>query len=296
MIAIWRSIARRRLPLGHHAAMPLLPWIFVLMAYVAGLGGVGLLATRDGLRAADASIAGRMTLTVAADASDARLQTVLALLRQTAGVAAVQVLTPAETAALLQPWLGPAAPLDLLPVPRVIDVRINRGATVDLTTLRQHLASVEPEAKLDDHQAPLDGPRRAVRRIDRVLVAVIIAALLLVVPAALFATRTALMVDRSTVELLHLLGAGDGDIAGHFAFRALAPALLGGAIGGIAVLLTVAALGDIGGMLDLPATGVASGLADWRIWAIAIGVALAAAAIAIASAQAMVLRRLAGMP
>jgi cell division transport system permease protein len=296
MISTRFGLASRRLPLGRHDAMRLLPWGFAAMVFVAGLGGVGLLATRDVLRAADQSIGARMTLTAPAGASDARLKTILALLRQTAGITAVQELTPADTAALLTPWLGPAAPLDVLPVPRVVDMRIAPDRTIDLATLRQHLTAVDPEARLDDHQAWLDALRRAAHRVERVLAGIIAAGLLLVVPAAAFATRTALVVDHPTVELVHLLGAGDGDIARHIAARVLAAALLGGALGGIAVLLTLAALGDVRGLLAVPAAGHAPGLADWRVWAVVVAVALAAAAIAAASAQALALRRLAAMP
>jgi cell division transport system permease protein len=277
------AAAGRGLPLGPVAGARLLPWIFALMAYVAGLGSVGLAAIGDTMRGAEHSLAARLTLTVPAEASAARLQTILALLRQTPGIAAVHQLTPAETAALLEPWLGPSAPLAELPVPRLIDLRADPAARLDLSALRQHLAS-------------LVGRRRAAQRIAGVLAVVVAGALLLVVPAAVFATRMTLLAQQPAIELVHLLGAADRAITERFALRVLVAGLLGGALGGGGVLATILVLGNPSGIVGLPVPIVAAGLTDWRVWTIVLAVALATAAIATASAAAILLRRLALMP
>ncbi len=285
--------ARLDLPLGRDESVRFLPWVLALMVYLAGLGGIGLVVFDGTLRTAQRSLGASLTLQVPADTSKARLATVLATLRQTKGIASVRVLEPAEIARLLKPWLGSLVPLDELPVPRLIDLRIAPAATPDLVTLRRQLASVVPQGRLDDPRPSLEGMRAGARRIESILAAAIAGALLLIGLSAVFAVRTALLVHRSVVELLHLLGAGDAAIAGQFAIRFLWLGLLGGAIGAAAALLTVVALAGAGGVVQLPAPIISTGTADWRVWAVTIGAVLAAGIIAMASAQVTVLRWLA---
>jgi cell division transport system permease protein len=288
--------ARRGLPLGPDNAAWLMPWVVALMVYVAGLSGAGLIVTNDVLRASGQALATTLTLQVPAETSSARLDTVLALLRQTPGISSVHLLEPAETARLLEPWLGPAVPIDELPAPRLIDLRIDPGGGPDLAALRAQLATVVPEARLDDQPPWPKGMRGAAHRIEGILAAGVVAALLLVAAFAAFAVRAAFSADRSTAELLHALGAADPQIARPFAIRALRLGLLGGVIGAIAVLLTIAVVGDAGSLLQLSMPGTARGIADWRIWVVLIGAALAAALVAMASTWAAIMRRLALMP
>ncbi len=296
MIGFRRGWARHDLPLGRDEAARFLPWVIALMVYVAGLGGIGLLVLDGTLRAAQRSLATTLTLQVPADASKARIETVLALLRQTQGIVSAQLLESAEIARLLEPWLGPTVPLDELPVPRLIDLRIDPAAAPDLAALRHQLVAVVPEARLDDHRPWLEEERAAARRVEGILASAIAVALVLIALSAVFAVRAALLARRSVVELVHLLGAADSDIARPFAIRSLALGLLGGAIGAAAALLTVALLGGAGSVVQLPAPGAAAGIADWRVWAVLIGVVLAAGLIAMASARVTVRRWLAPMP
>ena len=301
MIAGWLADARRGLPLGRDQSARFLPWIVALLVYVAGLSGVGLLVLDHTLRASEQALATAATLQVPADASSARLATVVALLRQTPGIQSVHLLEPAETARLLEPWLGPAVPLDELPVPRLIDLHIDPKGGTDIAALRLKLASVAPDARLDDHLPWPQGMHAAARRIEVILAGSIIVALLLIAVSAVFAVRTTLMADRSVTQLLHLLGATDAVIARRFAIRSLRLGLLGGVIGAVAALSTILALNGAGSIVRLPAPGelhgvTANGIADWRVWAVLGGAVPAAGLIAMTSAWAAVRRRLALMP
>jgi cell division transport system permease protein len=301
MIGFGFANARRELPLGADESAWFVPGVVALMVCVAALGGVGVILLADTLRAYEQALDASLTLEVPAGASDARLETVLALLRQTPGLGSVHLLEPAETARLLEPWLGPGVPLDQLPAPRLIDLRRDPKGTIDVAKLRQQLALVVPDARLDDPLPSARKLRSAGHRIEAVLAAGVAVALLLVAGSAAFAVRTALLADRSVGGLLHVLGAADGDIARGFALRSLRLGLLGGAIGALAALLTIVVLRGAGSVVQLaapsPADAIAAhGIADWRVWAVLIGVALAAGLIAMASAWATALRRLAAMP
>ncbi len=306
MIGSRAARAGHELPLGPDESARFVPWVVALMVYLAALGGVGLIALDDTLHASEQVLATTLTLQVPAETTNARLETVLALLRQTAGIESVRLLEPAETARLLEPWLGPALSLDALPVPRLIDLRTGPTRAIDVAALRTQLAAVVPDARLDD-QLPLPkGTRAAARRIEGILVGGITVALLLVAASAVFAVRTVLMADRSAARLLHVLGAADSAIARRFAVRSLWLGLVGGVIGAVAALLTIVALGGADAVVQLPAplsangvaaSGIAaSGIGDWRLWAVLGGAALAAGLLAMASAWATVRRRLAGMP
>jgi cell division transport system permease protein len=283
-------------PLQRDRSARLLPWTVALTVYLAALGGVGLVAAGDALRAWDTSLAGTMTLQVPADASAARLSTVVALLRQTHGIVSVHLLEPAETVRLVEPWLGPSIAVDRLPMPRIIDLRLTSAGATDIAELHQKLASIVPEAQLDEHKSLLEGLREGVLRVRSVIAGVMTVALLVTVVSAASTAHTGLQLHGEFVELLHLLGAGDGYIARQFQAQALRLGLLGAAAGMGAAALTILALAGIGGVSQLPSRVVADGLADWRVWAVLIGAMIAAGGLTMATARITVLRRLARMP
>jgi cell division transport system permease protein len=290
-----RLAARGSPALAMNGSGRLLPLVVALLVYVAGLAGVGLLVIDDTQRASEHALAAALTLQVPAEASNARVETILALLRQTPGIVSVHLLEPAETARLLEPWLG-SVPIDELPVPRLIDLRIDPTGKIDLAELRQKLASVVPDSRLDDHRRWPQEMNEAGRRIEGILAVGIATALLLVAASAAVAARTALMADRPVVELLHLLGAADAVIAGGLATRWLRLGLMGGVIGAIAALLTILALSGAGTIVQLPAQIAVNGAADWRVWGILAAIVPAAGLIAMASAWVVARRRLAEMP
>jgi cell division transport system permease protein len=291
----YRLAARRGLALGMNQSARLLPLVVALLVYVAGLGGVGLIVLDESLRASERALAETLTLQVPSGVSNARLETILALLRQAPGIVSVHLLDPAETARLLEPWLG-SVPLDDLPVPRLIDLRVDPDGAVDLAALRRQLTSVVPDARLDDHRQWPQGMHAAARRIEGILAAGITIATLLIAASAAVAVRAALMTDRSVVELLHLLGAADADIAGEFAVRLLRLGLSGGVVGAVAALFTILALSGAGSIVELPAPIAVNGAADWRVWGILAAIVPAAGLIAMASAWIVVRLRLAAMP
>jgi cell division transport system permease protein len=272
----------------------LLFWAFSLMVYVAGLGGVGLLVISHSEAAWRRTFATTMTLEVPADTSPARLATVLALLKQTRGVTVVRLLTTPEEARLLVPWLGPGAQLDGLPLPRLIDLRSDAPGSIDLAGLRAKLASLVPDAQLDDHAQWLGDLQRAARRLQLVVVAGIAAALLAIAPTAIFAAGGAFAADEAVLRLAYRLGATDHVMLRPFVLAAYRLGLSGGALGGLAVIATLAAL-DRTPLLQHSLVAMI-GPADWRPWAIVAAIALSAGLIAAAAARASIARRLAIWP
>jgi cell division transport system permease protein len=159
------------------------------------------------------------------------------ILRGSDGIADVRAFSKAESAGLLEPWLGQGLALDDLPLPRLIVVRIASGAAPDLARLRKSLAEVVPTAALDDHRGWIE----RMRAMAGTAVATGAVVLLLMIAATAlsvaFATRGAMAVNRPIIEVLHFIGARNGFIAGHFQGHFLRLGLQGGAIGGGAAIL-----------------------------------------------------------
>ena len=205
----------------------------------------------------------------------------------------MRLLEPAETARLLEPWLGSAAALDTLPVPRLIDLQTDPGTPIDFADLRRKLLSIVPGAQLDDHRQWLGDFRGGAIRLASFISVGIAAIALLAVVLTVSLTRTSLALHGETIELLHLIGAEDADVARLFQADALRRGLLGGAIGAAAALVTVIAVGSA---VPLHVMTGAGGFGDWRLWVTAIIAALATGFVAMAAARITALRRLSLMP
>jgi cell division transport system permease protein len=205
-------------------------------------------------------------------------------------------LRPQDISKLLQPWLGNNVAIANLPVPHLIDVRVDPRMTIDYATLRGQLDSIIAGSQLDNVRSWLGSVRDFALRAEGVITAGVLAVTALIVTVVIFTARIGLAINRSDIELLHLLGARDAYIARQFQVHALSLGLRGGVIGAIAAALTVAILGLAAHMLALPVPIAAYGILDWRVWLL-LGVAcLAAGGVAMVTARITVLRQLARMP
>ncbi len=155
-----------------------------------------------------------------------------AVTREYAGVAEVRPYSKEEAARLLEPWLGSGLQLDDLPVPRIIVIRIASGAAPDLAQLRATLGEQVPGASLDDHRGFVDRMRAMSGAVLAVGLGVLLLVLAATVLSVAFATRAAMATNRPVIEVLHLIGAKDNFISGHFQRHFLKLGLKGGSIGG----------------------------------------------------------------
>jgi len=260
--------------------------------YLAAIGGLALVLLSDDLQVWNRSLGNSLTVQIPVEASAPRIETILALLRQTAGIRGVRLLEPAETAKLLEPWLGPAAAAATLPVPRLVDVQLEPAA-IDIADLRQKLSSLMPGAQLDDHRQWLDNSRHTAIRLEGLIAIGIAVVALSTAASAAALTRARLAAHQPTLELLHLIGAADTDVARPFQADALRRGALGGAIGAAAALVTLIAVVNI---LPPTAAPAAVAITDWQLWAVAIGVALIAGLVVTVVARITASRRLALMP
>jgi cell division transport system permease protein len=239
----------------------------------------GRLATRWGDELARTS-----TIRIVAPAGQREAQTEAALrvLQTTAGVENARALSDDEQQALLSPWFGGGIDLSSLPVPRLIEV-VESPDGFDAQGLRLRLAAEVPAAFLDDHtrwRAPLVEAANRLRLLGWVAILLIGAAVGAMVTLA---ANAALAANAQVIAVLRLVGATDRYIAEafirRFTIRAFVGAVIGMALGMIALLLLPSASDDAGFLTGLGFQG-AGWLTPLLIPLMSGGVALSATRVA----------------
>ena len=171
------------------------------------------------------------------------------------GIADVYAYSKAQSEALLTPWLGTGLDLSELPVPRLIVVKLDPKATLDVEALRKSVMDKVPNATIDDHRLWLQ--RLSVMAGTVVVIAFVIFALVMLamVLAVGFATRGAMAGNREIIEVLHLVGAADSYISRQFQRHFFRLGLRGGLIGGGAALLVFLLSSSISALMRATAGG-----------------------------------------
>ncbi|MEA2944900.1 MAG: cell division transport system permease protein [Alphaproteobacteria bacterium] len=222
--------------------------VVAIMTFLASLTAGGVLLVRGAANEWQADVAREVTIQVRPVAGrdlEADTAKVVVIASATPGVGEVRPYSKEEAYRLLEPWLGSDLQLDDLPVPRMIVVRIGSGAPPDLLQLRRTLADQVPPASLDDHRGFVDRMRAMSGAVQAGGVTVLLLVFVATVLSVTFATRAAMATNRPVIEVLHLIGAKDNFIAGHFQRHFLLLGLKGGVIGGGGAMLLFA-LTDFG--------------------------------------------------
>ncbi len=223
--------------------------VIAVMAFLAAIAlGASLVAHRTA-ESWRAGLAGRISVQVLPPdkgppqpALSRETAAALAVLRNTEGIVQAAPLSQNETLKLVEPWLGQAALVADLPLPRMIDATVMPGARLDIPALARKLKAVAPDSVLDDHSHWI---ARLQSLADTVIwSAYAILALIAVATAAIvaFATRASLQAHHEIVALLHQMGAHSGFIARAFDRHYLLATSGAGAAGaGLAAALFLAA-------------------------------------------------------
>jgi len=266
-------------------------WVIAIMLFLTVLAAALGIGTRHAAQALERQLAGRLTMQMVATDPAARetlTRDALAALRTTPGVARATPVDRAELARLLRPWLGEDGADPELPVPAMIDVDL--AADADPARVSQLLRAAVPSARIDAQAAwmsPVSGFLSLMTWLALALVLLMAAATAAVV---VLAARAGLETHRATIEVMHMLGATDVQVARLFQRRITRDALAGGVVGALAALALVAFLGTrLGALGSELLGGMTLGTEGWVALALfpAAFVALAAVAARIAITAAM---------
>jgi cell division transport system permease protein len=196
----------------------------------------------------DRGLSSRFTVEIlpAADESSSpqneRVHQALAVLRAMPDVNNAAPVPEEDTVRLLKPWISQPSLLKSLPLPALIDVERKPGSTLTGDDIQNQLKITLHDVKVDDHAAWLADLTHLVH----VLVAIgglmiFLTALTLIIAVSLLC-RAIMAAEHETIELLHVMGAEDGDIANHFQFHARLLAVPGSFVGFVLALLSAGLL------------------------------------------------------
>lgn len=229
---------------------PALLFVIAVLCFLACLTALGVIAGDRAAHGWAGQLKGEATVIVRArggetpDAAAARAAEALAGVR---GVAEARALEKEKAYELIKPWLGDVTDLEDLPVPRLVAVSLDRKTPATAASLDKALKAQGLDAVVDDHQIWIKDIRRAAGVVRASGAAIFTLIALAAAAVVAFATRAGLAARRDVVEVLHLTGAEDGQIANLFEVRFARVAALSGAIGAVAAMLVGAVLRLIGG-------------------------------------------------
>ena len=231
-----------------------MPWVIAIMMFLTVLAAAAGLGLGGAASRLDEQIGSRVTIQVVEanpDVRHAQAAAAAAAIRNLPGVTNVRPVPDSEVQALLEPWLGAGGVDSDIPVPDLIDVDLTPEAHRGLDSLRQAVAAAAPAARIDDNGqwlAPLSSLIGALKWLAAGLVILMVAA---TAATVVLAARAALDTHRGTIEILHLMGATDVQVARLFQRRIALDALFGGVVGLVGAGLILLALPVAGVVLSM---------------------------------------------
>jgi cell division transport system permease protein len=211
-----------------------MPWVIAIMVALTVIAGAGGLALSNLADSAKGELSGAATVQIVeplAAERDRQTRAAERVLGGLPGVAGLRVVPDAELNALLDPWLGGAGN-EAVPVPSLIDVTLRGPASPErLADLRRALASVAPAARVDAQSTWLGPVFAAIASLQWLAIALVVLLAITSAAAVWLAARSALGSNRGTIEIVHLLGGSDAQIARIFQRSVGLDAAAGGAVG-----------------------------------------------------------------
>ncbi len=271
-----------------------MPWVIAIMVALVVLAAGGGLALGNLADRARGELAGSATVQIV-EADPAlraqQAQAAAAILAQDSAVASLSVVPQETVAQLLEPWLGTDDPEQTVPLPALIDMRLRDGAdAATLDRLRSLLVDHAPSARIDTQAQWLAPVLSALSALGWMALGLIALLAFTGAAAVWLAARNALGANHETIEIVHLLGGNDDQIARIFQRSIFADALVGGVLGLVAGAMAVWLMGAQFAALD---SGLVSGggleTSDWLVLAL---VPVGAVVLAVYTARLTVLASL----
>ncbi len=293
----WEGLAavslKRNMPLvpAESIAGRALVTVIAIMTFLAALAAGSGVLVGEASRGWMDSVSREMTIQVKPVTGrdiEADVRRAEEIARAAPGVVTTRIFNKAQSAHLLEPWLGAGLDLGELPIPRLIVLELGPGR-FDPAALRRTLAERAPNALLDDHRLWMERLAAMARALVGLVTLIFALVLVAMALAVTFATRGAMAGNREILDVLHFVGAEDRFIAREFQRHFLWLGLRGGFIGGGCAMAAFSLSGMISGWFSNSAEsdqlaamfgGFGLGVAGYlAILVIAIGVGLLTAGI-----------------
>jgi cell division transport system permease protein len=274
-----------------------MPWVIAIMVAMTAIALAAGLALGNAVSSAREEIEGGVTVQVIeprADIREKEAQRAVEAIKALPGVAGLRLVPQAELDDLIEPWLGTGigdATGSAIPVPALIDVRLDSPASPQkLAQIGKALAPVAPSARVDAQSSWLRPVFAAMGSLQILAIALVVLLALALAAAVLLAARSALGANRDTIEIVHLLGGTDVQVARVFQRSIGYDAAGGGALGLVLALVVIVALGRR--FAGLGAGLVDSGALIWSDWLLLALVPILATLLAMVTARLTVMHAL----
>jgi cell division transport system permease protein len=214
--------------------------VIAIMCFLACLTAGAVWMIKESSDAWTRDIASEVTVQVTPQENadiDKAIADVVTYLQKQRGITNVKPLSLADSAELLEPWLGSADALKSLPVPRLIAVEVDRILPPDLTEIGTALGRDFKGVSLDDHrrwQQQIRAVTRSFALGGLAILALVAAATTAIIVSA---TRSAMASNREIVEVLHFVGATDRFISREFEKHFLRLGIKAGIVGATLAML-----------------------------------------------------------
>jgi len=266
-------------------------WIMAIMLFLTVLSGALGLGMLGATRQLDSQLAGRLTVQIIepnAQLRDQQARAMVAALRAVPGVVRAEEADRARLAELLKPWLGDTGLDPDLPMPAMIDVDVRGDANV--AAAEAAAKRVVPAARIDRHAQWLSPVRNFMSTLTWLSAGLVLLMASATGAVVLLSARAGLDTHRDTIEVLHMLGSTDIQVARLFQRRIAFDTLIGGVAGTAAALGMVWFLQSRFGALG---SEILSGVAlEQRDWFLLLLLPLTFALLATFAARLAVLRKL----
>ena len=274
-----------------------MPWVIAIMVALTAIALAAGLVMGNAVRSASAEIEGGVTIQIVEARPEVRRAQAEAALEQLArlpGVTSTRLVPQSEVDALIEPWLGTGiadATGAAIPVPALIDVRLDAPATpARLAQIERSVAASAPAARVDAQSNWLKPVFEAMLSLQLLAGALVLLLAAALSAAVLLAVRSALGTNRETIEIVHLLGGTDAQIARVFQRSVGYDAAGGGAVGLALALAVILAIGRR--FAGLGAGMVDSGALNWSDWLLIALVPVLSTILAMLTARLTVLQAL----
>lgn len=270
-----------------------MPWVLAIMMFLTVLAAAAGLGLGNAARSLDAQIGNRITVQIVEpnpDFREAQARIAASELGKLAGVTSVRRLSDEEMKELLEPWLGEGGLDGDLPVPAMIDAELTPDAYGRLDVIRAAVKEVAPSARVDDNAQWLAPLARLIDALEWLALGLVLLMVGATAATVVLAARAALDTHRATIEVLHLMGTTDVQVARLFQRRIALDALFGGLVGLVAASLVLLLIGDRVG--DLGSELLGSAGLPLTSWLILIALPIAGVALATLVARVTILRAL----
>lgn len=291
---------KQELPLKDNSTTLFLKVMISIAVFLFAVTLAGVLSINSMLNAWNNSILGSLTVQIMPvnniNQEKARLETLeqqkkaVDFLKKLPEAEQVSTLNDAQLQNLLQPWLGDGIDISELPTPRLIDVKLKKGAEIDFAKLAAKLADVSPLASLDNHKLWLDKLVKFADGLKMLAMSILVLVIAITSGAIFYTTQTNLGLHKNIIEILHVMGAKDTYVAQQYAKRDAMLGFVGGCIG---LFFAVPTIFMIAGLAEQIEGGIISeARLNWFSWGLILSLPLVSSLAAMTTAYYTVKRTL----